>query len=1108
MGLVIGRRQQLLAACLLAGLIAWLPAAAQDGKLWHGDRLVDESPGSPNFVHRRCLTPEGNERRLIETVSGRWSLPRQALAADFDTTLHCLVLRYNFQYEDTDDPNTTGRGVMDLSRPLDTLTDAQYIERVGHLIDPPPHDSVYFDALLRALNRYWETVSGGQIHLSWDIYPPYRDSTYQLPHPMNHYGRCDFSQVVEGLEDYFVDCIRLADTTNPEIDFSQYSAFFLFHAGSDRQSDIGFPETCSDLFSGYIRFAGEVPVDNSTHFIRDALMMPETNVQDNRATALNAVMAHEFGHQLGLVDLYNTENFITQLGDFALMDNNGFGTGIDFGWPVGKVFGAIPLYPCAWSRAFLGIDEVVDFRADTAGVLMIATALTQDPGLKVARIPITETEYYLAEVRLDEVDNHTTYVLADSVTSVIQGPVDSTRAFTGEYDFLMPGSGMLIYHVDEEVAALDHDGDGQNNFDDNDLQWFRDERKFIRLVEAGGIVHFGGYYRAGYGSQEDFFRDDQKQSFTPNTNPATFDNSGNNSHIYLENIGRAESDSTGLRDDRFMYFDLAIDRKVDGFPIRAGIPQLGLAPIADDLDGDGTVEIITAAGRLLSVVTSTGDDFIRTISGCGACPLYYDTAITSVNRGIDVNPAATYPVPLYAQTPGIITAGPVTGRMASSDTVKLVAVGYPHPMLPDIGAVALYEPADGNGDATADLVITLLIKGLPIAFSFGDSVLYALTVTDTSRVYRWRLPSVVSDDFLLTDGALVHGHCRIDDDLVVLASDTLTGQDDSSWVHFISDDVYSFGLKGLYVWGPISVDLDLDGRSEVVAFTPEGDGVYLTIDTTGGSPTFSILAQRSTDHIVMTAPIVGDVDLDGRPDIIVAGRNELLAFNADLLLKTGFPREIDDRFPFADAIAAPVMADIQAGDVPELIFPTSVGNFYSYGSEASYGFPLTTGEQRRLYSNSSAVLFHDSTGGKLGYLGGDGWFYAWEVDVDTLTNFWPMNGGGPAATFAFDGDRLPAISAASTTFDDRRFYNYPNPVRDGSTRIRYYLGAEASSVQLNIYDLSGVEIAKLAGTTSAGIDNEVVWDCSGVTSGVYRCVIRVEYPGNTESSFTDIAVIR
>jgi len=1112
---VIGRRQQhrfLSLICLMAGLMVGLPSDADADKLWRGDRLAPDTLTSPNIVHRHCLTPEGNDRRLGRTSDGRWMLPKTALAADFDTTLHCLVLRFNFQYETTDDPNTTGRGSMDMSRPLDTLTDEEYIARVGHLTDPPPHDSLYFDAHLQALSRYWETISGGKVHLTWDIYPPARDSVYELPYPMSHYGRCDFSDVVTGLEYYFVDGLRLADTTSPEIDFSNYGAIFLFHAGSDRQSDIGFPVTCSDLFSGYIKFGGEVAVDDSTYFICDGLMMPETNVQDNRATALNAVMAHEFGHQLGLVDMYSTENFFSQLGDFALMDNNGFGTGIDFGWPVGRVFGAIPLYPCAWSRAFLGMDEVHDFRRDTSDVMITAAELRQDPGIKIARIPITENEYYLAEVRLEEVDNHTTYVLADQTTSVIQGPVDSTRSFTGEYDFLMPGSGMLIYHVDEEVAGLDYVGNGRNNFLNNTLQWYRNERKFVRLVEADGLVHFGGDYYAGFGSQGDFFRDDLKTLLTPNSNPNTFDNSGNNSHIFIDNIHRLEVDSIGGRNDHYMLFDLEIDRKVNGFPVRAGVPWMGLAPIADDLDGDGTPELIAATGQVLSVVTSAGDDFIRTKSSCDTCPIYYDTAVTSINRGIDINPAATYPVPVYALAPSPITAGPVTGRYDATDTERLVAVGHRDELFNN-WSVALYEPRDLDNDAEADLRVSLLISSQPLGLSFGDSILYCVatggdSINSPKVVYRWSLPNATPQVVTWEDSSLYYGHSRIGDDLVVLTSNTITGENDYSTLHIVSDTVYTYDLDKLYIWGPVTADINLDGQPEIVLFTPEGDGLLLTVDTTGAETTFSILNQRAIGRLITTAPVIGDVDLDGRPDIIVGGVNELLAFNADLIFKTDFPREVDERFLEVGVIAPPVVADIERGGVPEIIFPTAVGNFYSYGSELSYGFPLSSGEQRWPGSSSSAVVFDDSTGSKLAFLGGDGWMYAWEVEPGMQASFWPMNGGGPEGKFTFESERLPTIAEPSTVFDDSRFYNYPNPVRGDQTCIRYYLGADASSVELKIFDLSGVEIEHLNGTTHGGADHEVLWYCSNVTTGVYRCVISVDFGGDTETAFTDIAIVR
>ncbi|MEE8576824.1 MAG: hypothetical protein V3T31_06180, partial [candidate division Zixibacteria bacterium] len=260
----------------------------------HKERL-ETIPGE-NYVRHRCLTPAASERIVLPLERDKpWSLPKTALDNGFLDTINILVLRYNFQYEDPDDPNTTGRGHMNLTQLLTDADVSAYYDSVGHFIDPPAHDSLYFDAHLRALKLYWETVSDDKITLSWDIYPPLVDSVYELPQPMSHYGRCDFSDVVSGLQAYFIDCIQLADTAAPEIDFGRYESIFLFHAGSDRQNDIGFPPTCNDFFTGFITFGDSLAVDNDSNFVRTALIVPETSNQDNRATALNAVMAHEFG---------------------------------------------------------------------------------------------------------------------------------------------------------------------------------------------------------------------------------------------------------------------------------------------------------------------------------------------------------------------------------------------------------------------------------------------------------------------------------------------------------------------------------------------------------------------------------------------------------------------------------------------------------------------------------------------------------------------------------------------------------------------------------------------------------------------------------------------
>ena len=1115
------RQNAFLRALLIFCLAALLTStanvqSAENGRLLTGQKVVDTVSPGPNPVRHRCLTPDGNPDKLggLQRAS-KYSLPTQALPSDFDSTLHVLVLRFNFQYEETDDPNTTGRGRFDMSRPLDTLTDAEYIQREGHIIDPPPHDSAYFDAHLKALNRYWEKVSEDRIHLTWDVYPPFRDSAYTLPHPMSYYGKCDFADVVGGLEDYFTDCIKLADTAqllHPgdearwDIDFSQYQAFFLFHAGSDRQSDIGFPETCSDLFSGFIRFGGSVEVDGGAEEVNTALLMPETVVQDNRVSAMNALIAHEFGHQLGLIDVYDSRTFMTQLGDFALMDNNGFGTGVAFeGFTVGNVFGTCPVYPCAWSRAYLGFADVVELRDDTNHVSIVAAAAPGDSATKVVRIPISETEYYLLDNRVVDIDGKQTALLADAETSVIQGPINLDKEFTGEYDDLAPGSGLMVTLIDEEIAGLDYDGDGQNNFDDNDLQWWlpSQRRKFITLIEADGLTTFGGYFRAGYGSEADLYRDDRNTALTPNTNPPSQNNSGGNSHIYITNIAR-DTLAGGVRNDLVISFDFEIDRKVTGFPVRVGRPSIPIAPIADDLDNDGEPEVIAVAGKLLTVATSTGDDFIRTKSTCDTltCPLYYDTVITSVHRGVFYNPAVSYAVPVYAEAPADISAGPVTGDFGVAGD-KLVAIGYPQTIPINSGRVMLYEPTDDDDDARADLARAgITTTGKPIALSFGDK-LYILT--DASRLYI--LDSLNAPlplpTFPLTSSEF-YGVAQIGSGFLAVGI-----HDDFTRLHYVdADGVTEYDIDGQYVFGPAVADLDRDGVPEIVLFDLAGDAMCVSLDTEAATPTFSISAQRSTGNPVSTNPVIGDMDADGYPDIVIGGIGMLYAYDRYLTTMTDFPMQTDDRYPDSVVIAAPVIADISREATPELVFPTSAGNMYAYGLDKAFGFPVSNGRQKFGVSGSSAVIFNDSTGGKLAYLGGDGWLYAWEVDADTVSNYWPMTGGGPEGTFEIPDAKFATPAASAGVLDEKRFYNYPNPTSVDSTVIRYYLDGPATSVTFNIYDMSGTRVDELSGTTLADADNEVVWQCGKVVPGVYRCVIEVKYPSGTKTAFKDIAVVR
>jgi len=181
-------------------------------------------------------------------------------------------------------------------------------------------------------------------------------------------------------------------------------------------------------------------------------------------------------------------------------------------------------------------------------------------------------------------------------------------------------------------------------------------------------------------------------------------------------------------------------------------------------------------------------------------------------------------------------------------------------------------------------------------------------------------------------------------------------------------------------------------------------------------------------------------------------------------------------------------------------------NVHSFGNDPTPGFPLSGGE---IVAGSPIVLSDTASNqGYLGYIGADGWFYLWEVDGDARTNYWPMAGHDASGSYRLDPSKLSARKVYAAVFPEEKFYNYPNPVESGRTTIRYFLGQDAVSVSLNIYDLSGAHVDQLPWPPSGQGVREVEWVCSGVTPGVYRCMIEVAFADRTVNAFTDIAVIR
>ena len=96
----------------------------------------------------------------------------------------------------------------------------------------------------------------------------------------------------------------------------------------------------------------------------------------------------------------------------------------------------------------------------------------------------------------------------------------------------------------------------------------------------------------------------------------------------------------------------------------------------------------------------------------------------------------------------------------------------------------------------------------------------------------------------------------------------------------------------------------------------------------------------------------------------------------------------------------------------------------------------------------------------------------------------------------------------SEFFPKNKAYNYPNPVYDNQTFIRYFV-SEDSNVEIKIFDLAGDLVDELTDTAIGNFDNETVWNVSDIQSGVYFANLEVTgKSGNTDSKIIKIVIIK
>jgi immune inhibitor A len=287
-------------------------------------------------------------------------------------------------------------------------------------VNPSFFDTLVFANQQGCVRHYYQEISYGALDIvavdlpsttGWstapETYAYYVDGLYGLGGDYPPYNYPQNSQKL--VED-------LVDLVDPIVDFSQYDndsdgkvdALIVVHAGPGAEIT-GSPD---DIWS----HSWGVTYSWSTANLKDGVriwkytMQPEYWLSPHDMTC--GVYCHELGHNFGLPDLYDIDYSSAGLGKWSLMAAgswNGY-------------LGNSPAHPDVWCMQRLGYVTSITVTADTSGIKI--PAIKNSPtSYKLWTDGAPGSEYFLVE----------------------------NRQKIG-YDYYLPYSGLLIYHVDESIS--------------------------------------------------------------------------------------------------------------------------------------------------------------------------------------------------------------------------------------------------------------------------------------------------------------------------------------------------------------------------------------------------------------------------------------------------------------------------------------------------------------------------------------------------------------------------------------------------------------------------------------------------------------------------------
>jgi hypothetical protein len=955
------------------------------------------------------------------------------------------------QFQEDSDPRTTGNGLFDLSNKYYNPT-----LQKDTVIDSPPYDSSYFADHLEFLKNYYYKSSKGKVVLNYYLY----GKVFKLPQTMSAYSP-QKNETNQKLGQLFLDTWSRADSV---MDLSSYdtsnTAFVVFHAGAGRDINLvsifGYDPYPYDIPSVYLGYKNlqELNINGyTTHngfVIKNSLIIPSTELRELGLVSGDALL------QLG-INGFLAASFGSYLGLPDLFNTSTGNTAIGrFGLMDGQsIFsynGIFPPEPSAWEKIYLGWVTPVVVSSGDVNFSLKTSSQGNNIDTSIIKVLINSKEYFLIENRNRNYDNSGQKVFTRN------------RAFYDSLLFTKDVPGFVsydIYAVDGNVTnvkyldwSLPGDISDTANYRGGILIWHIDENiidaKITTNTINGDLKNRGVKLMEAKGSQD--------IGVTYSTPFGDFISDGSfvdfwyrGNHYVPSNIYKNEFTPTSIP-----------------------------SSLSNSLSNNNIY--ITEFDSIASVMkfrVRIGSDVIKPLAGYpkyigleNCCNLSHPMAFDIdgdgkdeffINNYYSLYGFRTDGTPISSNPNGILIYN--FGRMPAS-----IAYSSKYSNNKKLVLLSIYNNKFGlfniNNGIVADSVTETLpnssgVTSLPLVYDSSKIVLGF----GNGWIYEKRLDS--SPDVI---------------DSSSRSTPTVFAKVDNS--RYVYRTAYDRYIVIGNLLGPISTD---------------------SLELNYSNSTFYLNGKLMNINYKITHalnPILADVNKDGRQEIIFPADEGLFAMNSSGVLLENFPVSYNKKVS-----PGVVAGDINNDGIMDIVFTTSDGDLYAYGINGKLcnGFPIKTGANT---VSTPALANLNDTLGILVY-GGDGYLYAYKTSIryDESKILW-KNIYKDKYLSNNNYKTLSSSSTYSEKLPSDKVYNWPNPVYDNRTFIRYYLNGNATSVTVKILDLSGELVTTLNGTANSYADNEISWDVTTVQSGIYYGVVEAQIDGSKERKIIKIAVVK